>query len=239
MNARASLKSFIKALPGVMWLFRLLRPSAPPKPLDEEGPEGVRQLGHRVYVGGLWDEIGKLQFDFLMEQGLQPHHYLLDIACGSLRAGIHFIPYLEASHYLGVEKEEALLQAGIDGELGADLYAEKRPQLVVSKDFAFQNFSARPHFALAHSLFTHVPVPLIGKCFSRLRSFIRDDGVFYATFTEAMTEVLNPSQPHDHANFQYTKGQMERIAGEHGWKPYYIGGWNHPRNSKMMKFYPA
>ncbi len=45
-------------------------------------------------VGGMWDKVGVLQFDFLMKQGLQSHYALLDVGCGSLRGGIHFIKYL-------------------------------------------------------------------------------------------------------------------------------------------------
>ena len=54
-----------------------------------EGDAGVDQLGHREYVGGLWDEMGKLQFDFMVSQGLSPEHTMLDIACGALRGGVH------------------------------------------------------------------------------------------------------------------------------------------------------
>lgn len=53
-----------------------------------EGRFGVWMVGHRNYVGGLWDEIGLLQFEFLKSRGLKPHHVLVDIACGSLRAGV-------------------------------------------------------------------------------------------------------------------------------------------------------
>ncbi len=41
-------------------------------------------------VGGMWEEIGRLQFVFLVEKGLQPHHEMLDIGCGTLRGGRHF-----------------------------------------------------------------------------------------------------------------------------------------------------
>ena len=34
---------------------------------------------HRDFVGGMWQEIGKRQFDFLRQQGLSPEHKLLDI----------------------------------------------------------------------------------------------------------------------------------------------------------------
>jgi hypothetical protein len=40
---------------------------------------------HRRCVGGKWDEIGKLQIDFLKEQGLEKNMKFLDIGCGSLR----------------------------------------------------------------------------------------------------------------------------------------------------------
>ena len=38
---------------------------------------------HRDMVGGMWDEIGRLQFEFLRARGLKPNHRLLDIGCGS------------------------------------------------------------------------------------------------------------------------------------------------------------
>ena len=46
------------------------------------GPEGIATLGHRDYVGGRWEELGRLQFDFLCDHGLRPEHVLLDVACG-------------------------------------------------------------------------------------------------------------------------------------------------------------
>jgi hypothetical protein len=225
-------------VPGAYWLRRILRlfSAPPPRP---EGVEGVRILGHRDYVGGLWDEIGALQFEFLVSHGLKPRNYLLDIACGSLRAGVHFISYLESGHYLGIEKEESLLHAGIDNELGNQLYNERQPQFVISKTFDFTKFTVHPHFALAHSLFTHLPAPVILECLTKLHSFIREEGVFFATFNEVSTKVCNPGTPHDHANFQFTRREMEDLAVNSGWRAHYIGDWNHPRHSKMMEFHPT
>lgn len=39
----------------------------------------------REKVGGLWEQLGSLQFEYLVRNGLEPHHFLLDIGCGSLR----------------------------------------------------------------------------------------------------------------------------------------------------------
>jgi hypothetical protein len=78
-------------------LRRLIRGTVPgpcvETDLKPEGEEGIRQGGHREYVGGFWDEIGKLQFDFMVQQGLKPSDCFLDIACGALRGGVHFSPY--------------------------------------------------------------------------------------------------------------------------------------------------
>lgn len=205
---------------------------------DLQGPEGIRQLGHRHYVGGLWEEIGKLQFDFLVSQGLQPNHYLLDIACGSLRGGVYFIPYLETSHYLGIDKEKDLIVAGIEKELGMELYERKKPQLLVSRIFEFDRFNNPPDYALAQSLFTHLPAPLIEMCFQKLYQVIHKDGVFYATFFEVQDEVANPSEPHDQLTFSYTWQQMKDLSGGNGWRAEYIGNWNHPRGQVMVRYCP-
>ena len=204
-----------------------------------QGPKRIQKVGHREYVGGLWDEIGRHQFNFLLEEGLQPHHYLLDIACGSLRAGVHFIPYLESGHYMGIEKEESLIRAGIHKELGIERYLLKKPYFVVSSNFEFDEFYVQPHYALAQSLFTHLPSQHIATCFEKLRQFIRDDGAFYATFWETESEIANPSKPNDRGFFGYTRQQMESFGTQNGWVAEYIGNWNHPRGQRIMRFCPA
>ena len=228
-------KQIVKQIPATRWLVGNTRTRKQSKP---QGQLGIQEIGHRAYVGGHWDKIGKLQFDFLVKEGLQPHHYLLDIACGSLRAGVHFIPYLEPGHYLGIEKEEGLIHAAIEKELDRELYRRKKPCLVVSAAFEFDKFQDRPHYALAQSLFTHLPPPLIDTCFKKLRQFIRDDGVFYATFQQTEVEISNPSEPHDHGYFGYTRQQMENFGTRNGWTAEYIGDWNHPRRQKIVRFRP-
>jgi len=199
---------------------------------------GIRLLGHREYIGGRWEEIGRLQFDFLVQHGLEPHHYLCDVACGSFRAGQHFIDYLEAGHYLGIEKEEDLVQAGIEWELGAELYELKQPRVVISSQFEFEKFDVRPDYAIAQSLFTHLPPSVIDLCMSNLAPFMRADGSFYATFYETDSELPNPEEPHDHGYFAYTKSQMLDFGARYGWESEYIGDWNHPRGQVMMHYRP-
>src|SRR5205807_6035012 len=65
--------------------------------------EHVTAGHHRAIVGGAWEEIGRLQFEFLTGNGLKPHHRLLDVGCGALRGGLHFIRYLDEGNYVGVD----------------------------------------------------------------------------------------------------------------------------------------
>ena len=208
-------------------------------PALAHGPNGVRHAGHREYVGGKWEEMGRLQFEFLVARGLMPHHYLLDIACGSLRGGVHFVPYLESGHYLGIDKEQALIDAGIAEELGPELYERKKPRLIVSDAFEFERFHVAPDFALAQSLFTHLPPAIIEACFRKLRAVIAPAGQFYATYFECAAERPNPSEPHDHGYFAYTREQMDHFGSNTGWVPEYIGNWNHPRGQGMVLYRPG
>lgn len=200
------------------------------------GAEGVARLGHRDYVGGLWDEIGQLQFEFLRAQGLLPEHVLLDIACGALRLGVKVIPYLEPGHYLGIDKEAELLRAGLELELPEALRRQKRPQLLQDGDFRFERFGRLVDRAMAQSLFTHLPPALISRCLEQLRPWLRPDGVAYATFFEVEQPRDNPADPHDHGYHAYTRAEMEAFGEALGYRVEYIGAWNHPRDQVMVAY---
>jgi SAM-dependent methyltransferase len=206
--------------------------------LDPQGAEGVALRGHRGYVGGLWEEMGELQFQFLLSRGLQPEHYLLDIACGSLRLGVKAIPYLQVGHYLGVEKESTLIEAGLQQELSAELVRTKCPQIVQSDSFAFDQLGQQVDMALAQSLFTHLPPVWIEQCLRNLRPWLQADGTFYATFFEVEQPRRNPDVPHDHGYFAYTKAEMASFGSAHGYSSHYIGDWSHPRGQVMMAYRP-
>lgn len=147
-----------------------------------DGRVGVGVLGHREYVGGMWDEIGKLQFDFMVERGLTPEHVFLDIACGSLRGGVYFIRYLDRGNYLGIDKERALIRRGLSTELPPQVRAEKCPEFVVSDAFAFDRLSKRPDFSLAQSLFSHLTAAEVQCCLANLRTAVVPGHRLYATF---------------------------------------------------------
>lgn len=202
-----------------------------------EGEAGIRILGHRRYVGGRWEEIGRLQFDFLRGRGLRPEHHLLDVACGALRAGVHFVPWLDAGCYHGIEKEAELVRLGLEEELDPALRAQKAPQVLVDADFRFDRFGVAFDHALANSLFTHLPAAMIRTCLERLRPVMVPGGVFHASFFEVPKPVRNDATPHDHGDFHYTRGELEALGTAAGWRCEYVGAWGHPRGQRMMAFH--
>ena len=204
-----------------------------------EGPAGIRALGHRRYVGGRWEELGRLQFEFLRARGLRPEHRFLDVACGALRAGVHLIPYLAPGHYHGIEKEAELLRLGLEVELDPAVCRERGPRLLVDDAFGFDRFGARFDHALANSLFTHLPDAMIRNCLERLRPVMAETGVFHASFFEVSRPVRNPDTPHDHGDFHYTRGELEALGAVTGWRCEYVGPWGHPRGQHMMAFRTA
>jgi hypothetical protein len=202
--------------------------SSDPQPVGGEGPRG--------FVGGLWHEMGDLQFKFLVEHGLLPGHVLLDIACGSLRLGVRVVPYLDAGNYLGIDVKEDLIAHGKSVELGNALCRIKRPEFVVSGAFEFERFSRKPDIAMAQSLFSHLIQQDIALCLRNLSEHRKDSTVLYATFFEVDAPVPNGSRSHPHAVFQYTREEMEQVGKRAGWKMDYLGDWNHPRGQMMLRY---
>ncbi|PHS02289.1 MAG: hypothetical protein COA78_21640 [Blastopirellula sp.] len=194
---------------------------------------------HRSYIGNMWERIGQLQFDFLITQGLEKPHVLYDIACGSLRAGIHIIPYLNQGNYCGIEKHDWLISAGTLLELPQKVYSQQKPELVISDKFEFEKFSKSPDFCIAQSLFTHLPVSEIKDCLEKLRAVAKPTTVLFATFFETSTEVKNPNVQSDAQGWRYTLNQMQLFGKHTGWLLEYIGNWGHPKGQKMLKYTPV
>jgi SAM-dependent methyltransferase len=193
-------------------------------------------MDHRAAVGGMWDVIGALQFDYLVAQGLRPDHHLLDIGCGSLRGGGRFIWYLDVGHYFGIEKEGELLDMGISREILT--LRDRQPVFRVCEHFDFAGLSPKPFdFALAQSVFTHLPADEIELCLRNLRPVMADDGVFYATFWLGESRPLR--KPRDHrSRYQYPMDRILAFGGA-AWMVEYIGEWGHPRGQMMVRFRPA
>src|SRR5690606_1229822 len=61
------------------------------------------EYDYKSAIGGDWNLIGKLQFEFLQEEGLNTQSTLLDVGMGTLRGGRFFIEYLNEGNYTGFD----------------------------------------------------------------------------------------------------------------------------------------
>jgi SAM-dependent methyltransferase len=197
-------------------------------------------------VGGLWDEMGKKQLDYLVSQGLRPEHTLLDIGCGALRAGVHFIGYLGPGKYIGVEKEQKRLDAALRFELTPELRETKKPRLVHMENFDFASLGVKVDYALAQSVFSHLPLNVIIRCVLNADRVLAPEGKFYATFFQSTGPKFHldpfvqrhgePPTHFDQNPFHYSFEVFEWICEGSGLKPEYLGDWGHPRGQKMLVF---
>jgi hypothetical protein len=199
--------------------------------------ERAKLVNHRAYIGGndceTWYGIGKLQYHFLVKHGLRNDHLFLDIACGALRLGQYLIPYLDSGNYHGLEGEESLVRRGLEHEFFCDVVIGKQPKFSFNYDFDF-TFVENFDYAIAQSLFTHLTLEDIEKCFKNLSCVAMGDSKFFFTFFEGSDENNPASASHAQLGWQYSFSQLEQQASPYGWKLSYIGDWSHPRNQMMV-----
>jgi len=203
----------------------------------------IERGDHRNFIGGMWDEVGELQFNFLKEMGLQPQHKFGDIGCGALRGGVRIIPYLDAGNYYGLDINASCIEAAWY-EIEVHGLERKRAELLVDDGFRMRKFGAMFDYCIGVSLFTHLPMNHIIRCLIETAPCLAEGGQFFATFflcEEA--ELLNPvHQPRggvvtnfDSDPYHYTAPQIEWMAGLAGLTSARVE-WGHPRSQRMIRF---
>lgn len=211
------------------------------------GPAEIEAGEHRTFVGGLWDEMGALQFEFLKAQGLQPGHRLVDVGCGALRGGVHFIRYLAPGLYHGIDINASLLEAGTR-EIAQLQLDGKAPHLLVNERFELFRFGTRFDCAIATSVFTHLPLNHILRCMVEVRKVLNPGARFFATFFEAPTNAHLDPLSHapggivsylDADPYHYGVDEIRWVAGNAGLVAERIGEWGHPRDQRMWLFRDA
>ena len=206
---------------------------------------------HRQVVGGLWDEIGTLQFEFMKQRGLRPESLLLDVGCGALRGGVKFVEYLNGERYFGIDVSQSLLEAGYAQEISSrqDL-ADKLPRrnLQCIDTFDAVPFGKEFDYALAHSVFTHLTLNSIRLCLENLAEVVKPGGKFCATYfripDDQATGVPQQQQlgiiTHGYRDpYHYRVADFQYVIRGLPWVLEDELEWGHPRGQRMLVFSKA
>jgi SAM-dependent methyltransferase len=165
--------------------------------------------------------VGKLQFDYLCEHGLQPSHRVLEIGCGNLRAGWRLIRYLDAGNYYGLDISQEVLFAAQQTVADRDL-ADKLPYLLLVRD---QKFTALPDSTFdvvhAHSVFSHAPLDVIEDCFAHVGRIMKPTGFFDFTFKRTEGKEYGKLRE----DFYFRTETLVDAATRHGLSARFMDDW--------------
>jgi SAM-dependent methyltransferase len=209
----------------------------------------VSEGRHRSLIGGGWEVIGALQLKFLSANGLKPEHALLDVGCGSLRGGVHLVPYLNAGNYFGIDINQPLLDAGYEKEIIPLNLADRLPRenLAAVGDFDVAPiFNRTFDYLLAVSVFTHLNWNRIRQAIENLAAVARPGSVFFATYfhlpEDARANAPHTQPPGQHTTFghrdpfHYRVSDFEQAIRNLPWRLEGSREWNHPRGQRMLTF---
>ncbi len=166
------------------------------------------------------------QFSLLTALGLREDHFLLDIGCGSLRAGRLFIVYLRPERYFGIAPERWLVEEGIRLELGREILAVKRPTFGHNRDFTLSAFGRQFDFLLAQSVFSHSAPRQVRRCLAEARAVMSPTAIFIATYWRGRESYTGDEWVYP-GRVRYTPRDVAALAQEQGLVSQTLD-WAHP-----------
>lgn len=158
-----------------------------------------------------WNAVGRLQVDYLRSHGLQPGWRMLEIGCGNLRAGRHFIEFLDPGNHHGIDISPAIMLAARRTVAQQGLQT-KLPHLTLVDDLRFTHLLDGCFDVVhAHSVFSHSPLEVIEECFAHVARVMAPGAFFDFTYDRTMGrehQVL-------HEDFYYRTDTLVEMAARH------------------------
>jgi hypothetical protein len=170
-----------------------------------------------------WLNGGRLQFDYLINQGLQPGDRLLEIGCGDLAAGHLFIDYLSTGNYYGIDLSPDAVIGAHQTITEFGLQA-KAPHVTLAGDLTL-GFLPASRFTVvqADGVFSNSPIEIIGECLAHVTRVMTADAIFDFTFDRTGAERRAPG-----AGFRYRPDTLIDLAASHGLDAELMKDWQQP-----------
>ncbi|MEO1255675.1 MAG: class I SAM-dependent methyltransferase, partial [Bacteroidota bacterium] len=204
---------------------------------------------HREIVGGLWEEMGSLQIEFLISFGLTPEDTLLDIGCGCFRLGTKAIDYLNAGNYWALDVNQSLVDAGYKRELVPLGLDKKLPigNISINDTFDLDFISAKINYIIAHNTFCCLPFNSIRRCLSNIASCFSPPFVLFASFHLVRRDMVFGDVENlatdcitypDRPLFHYSEDDLKYAIRGLPIRYEIVGDWGHPTGMIMVAFRP-
>ena len=144
---------------------------------------------HRRASGPRWRERGAWQLDFVRRHGLTASHFLFDVACGDFASAVHFLLFMDQSHYWGYERHRSLFDAA-SVELTRAAVDPSRGHFIYNDTFDFSAVPFRFDIVLAASLFVRLPLNQIAHCVANSLKTLKEGGTMFATWYDVEPDRL-------------------------------------------------
>jgi SAM-dependent methyltransferase len=199
--------------------------------LEPEAPLKTGDHDYRAFVGppDQYDVMGATQFSLLYALGMRSDHRLLDIGCGSLRAGRLFIAYLNPGGYAGLEPNAWLVEDAIEKELGREVLALKAPVFVHNQEFDISGLGSFD-FIVAQSIASHTGPTMTKELLRTIRRGLVPTGCAVVTFMHSRRSDNSTEGWFYPTCVLYRRQTIEQWCREAGLKGVALA-WFHPRQT--------
>lgn len=183
--------------------------------LDETA---IARGDYKQHLGGGvegWEARGRFQLELLRAGGLQKSSNLLDIGCGPLRAGVHFIRYLDAGHYYGFDYNPSFVATAhrLIAENGLE---EKRPTVAAIADFDLKSIDRTFDHAIAFSVLNHCSEAQRNLFFANIERCLAPTAKLFISHARWLKEAdLAPARLVILRRFE----AADLNLGQYGWPP--------------------
>ena len=194
-------------------------------------PESIIQSA-RAYCGdpASHHRRGEIILGFLQELGLETHHRVLNIGCGTLSEGTPIIRKLRDGNFVGIDPNQWLIRAALDND---PTLAPHRPEFLFNSDFDAS--SAGPFdYVVCHSVLSHTAWWQTQMALMNTRKAVNDGAIWLASLrlhdeTTFDTEWQYPG------NSYFRLDDIKALAYQCGWALQSAGGLK----TRMMVECPA
>ena len=155
---------------------------------------------------------GNMLTEVLCEQGLKPHHQVLDLGCGALSTGVPLIRYLNEGNYVGLDPNGWLIEAAL--QENSDLLA-KNPIFLYNSDFTITR-GGPFDYVIAHSVLSHAAYWQLEQALANVRRDCNEGAIWLASLRLDQYDLWN--RQWQYPGVSYFRFDTVRVIGFYaGW----------------------